>query len=502
MADPIQDKVNKLFESRAKAEIELKKFQKDVIDAVNNTERRVRVERLVMSCDEAMMKAFAKNEQLLELAKKTADPPSVTADLEKWLNDITALNDEVLKTARDYLDQYPKTDTSSKTSVDTTTKKTKSSKASSSKVSKSSSQRQRDLLIAKDKREEIEKQNEAAVRLAKQKQELELEVLQEENRKRLAEAHLVELELTEDLSETNEDFQETSRLSGASAADETRRIKDWVDNSQNANEVVNLTEVVNSVATMAPSTTTSTVLQTIAPPGDVPQPTVLAQDAMYTPAPTTTNVPAGVQTLQVGSSGAAVPTTPMIVVQPPQSTMSVTQANTVNAPVIAQPPPQPTPTLTMPTSHLLPNLASWTFPTRTVQPSTQVTTVLQPIQQTTATSIPTAHTPICTTPNIPITSGGTVYYVQPTTTGTSAIPIATAPTAATLSPTAATFVPSTMSYCHNQVTKASPYKTWRFYLHQLRRTTYPNGIWRSTVATQCSGMNGSDNSKVLLTPRH
>ena len=445
MADPILDKVNKLFESRAKAEIELKKFQKDVIDAVNNTERRVRVERLVMSCDEAMMKAFAKNEQLLELAKKTADPPSVTADLEKWLNDITVLNDEVLKTARDYLDQYPKTDTSSQTSVNTTTKKAKSSKSSSSKVSKSSSQRQRDLLIAKHKREEIEKQNEAAVRLAKQKQELELEVLQEENRKRLAEAHLAELELTEDLSETNEDFQETlSRLSGASAADETRRIKDWVDNSPNANEVVNLTEVVTTVATIAPSTTTSTVSQTVAPPGGGPQPTVLAQDAIYTPAPATTNVPTGVQTLALGSSSAAVPTTPMIVVQPPQSTMSVTQANTVNAPVIAQPPPQPTPTLTMPTSHLLPNLASWTFPTRTVQPLTQVTTVLRPSQQTTATSIPTAHTPICTTPTIPITSGGTVYYVQPTTTGTPAIPIATAPTAATLSPTAATFVPSTM----------------------------------------------------------
>ena len=468
---------------------------------MNNTERRVRVERLVMSCDEAMMKAFAKNEQLLELAKETPDPPSVTADLERWLNDITVMNDEVLKTARDYLDQYPKTDTSSQTSVNTTTKKAKSSKASSSKVSKSSSQRQRDLLIAKH--EEIEKQNEAAVRLAKQKQELQLAVLQEENRKRLAEAHLVELELTEDLSETTEDFQETlSRLSGASAVDETRMIKDWVDNSPNANEVVNLTEVVNSVATIAPSTTTSTVSQTVAPPGGVPQPTVLAQHAMYTPAPATTNVPTGVQTLGLCSSSVAVPTTPMIVVQPSQSTMSVTQANTVNAPVIAQPPPQPTPTLTRPTSRLLPNLASWTFPNRTVQPLTQVTEVLQPIQQITATNIPTTHTPICTTPTIPITSGGTVYFVQPTTTGTPAIPIATAPTAATLSPTAATFVPSTMSTLPYPSNLVSPYKTWRFYLHQLRRTTYPNGIWRSTVATQCSGMKGSDNSKVLLTPRH
>ena len=74
MANPVQEKVQKLFDSRAKAETDLNKCQKD---------RRVRVERLVTSCEEAMIKAFAKNEQLLELAKKTNDPATVTADLEK-----------------------------------------------------------------------------------------------------------------------------------------------------------------------------------------------------------------------------------------------------------------------------------------------------------------------------------------------------------------------------------------------------------------------------------
>jgi hypothetical protein len=34
MADPVQDKVKKLFESRAKAELDLKKCQRDVVDAV------------------------------------------------------------------------------------------------------------------------------------------------------------------------------------------------------------------------------------------------------------------------------------------------------------------------------------------------------------------------------------------------------------------------------------------------------------------------------------
>ena len=159
MADPVQEKVQKYFESRLKAETALKKFQKDIVDAVDNSERRVRVELLVEYCNAAMTKSFAKNEQLLELAKKCKDPTTITDDLEKWLNDVTVENDEILKKARDNIDKCPQLDKSSQSSHRTTTVKSKSSKATSSKVSKTSSQRQRDLIIAQQRREEIEKQN-------------------------------------------------------------------------------------------------------------------------------------------------------------------------------------------------------------------------------------------------------------------------------------------------------------------------------------------------------
>ena len=85
MSDPIHEKVQKMYDSRAKAEADLKRYQNDVTEAVNNADRRVRVERLVTFCEEAMTKAFAKNEQLLELAKKTNDPATVTTDFEKWM---------------------------------------------------------------------------------------------------------------------------------------------------------------------------------------------------------------------------------------------------------------------------------------------------------------------------------------------------------------------------------------------------------------------------------
>ena len=142
---------------------------------MNNSERRVRVERFVTSCDELMSKAFSKNEQLSELAKKTNDPASTSADLEKWLHETIVNNDEILKKARDYIDEHPQSEKLSQNSRKTTTVRIKSNKASSSKSSKTSSQRQRDLIIAQQRREEIKKQNEASLRLARQKQELELE---------------------------------------------------------------------------------------------------------------------------------------------------------------------------------------------------------------------------------------------------------------------------------------------------------------------------------------
>ena len=69
--------------------------------------------------------------------------------------------------------------------------------------SKTSSQPKHDYVIAKMKREEIEKQNEAAIRLAKQKKQMEIDELEENNRKRLAEATLREFEWTPFLKVAN-----------------------------------------------------------------------------------------------------------------------------------------------------------------------------------------------------------------------------------------------------------------------------------------------------------
>ena len=174
MANTVQEKVQKCFESRLKDETELTKVQSDIAGAVDYSERRARVVRLVESCEAALTKTFTKNEKLLELAK-SSDSTMTTVYLEKWLGDVTAENDAIMKKARDYIDQCPDQDKVSQISRQTTTVKSKSSKGTGSKYSKTSTQRQRDLIIAQQRCEEIARQNKATLRLAKQKQQLELE---------------------------------------------------------------------------------------------------------------------------------------------------------------------------------------------------------------------------------------------------------------------------------------------------------------------------------------
>ena len=257
MANPIQEKVRKLFESRAKAETKLQRLQGKVQDAVENKDRCVRIERLVTSCDEAMTKLFAKHEQLFELVGKTEDPSLVTQDLETWLKEVTTRNDEILKKARGYIDQCPLVDAASQSSTTVTKSKQPSKTLASrtSRQSRTSSQRQSDLLIAKQRKEEIERQNEAALRIAKPELELErlqeeqellkprtdrlrkvqalqVEQLEEENRKKLAEATSNELELTDDLSDSQSELINTvSQFATSTKADDTLRVSEWVNKS-------------------------------------------------------------------------------------------------------------------------------------------------------------------------------------------------------------------------------------------------------------------------------
>ena len=91
-------------------EAELRRYQQQLMEAVDNAERKVRVERLVKSCEEAMNKTMGKHEQLYSFADKTTDPDALKFDLKEWLRDVIVENEESLKKARLYVVGFTETE--------------------------------------------------------------------------------------------------------------------------------------------------------------------------------------------------------------------------------------------------------------------------------------------------------------------------------------------------------------------------------------------------------
>ena len=111
--------------------------------------------------------------------------------------------------------------------------------------SKRSSQRQRDLELSRLKREELEKQHEAKLRIARQRlevekqtklRELEIEQLEEDHRKEVAAAALEEIEL---MTKSSADGSGTGERSGLfterSSVKSKKLVQDWVNSSPAGN---------------------------------------------------------------------------------------------------------------------------------------------------------------------------------------------------------------------------------------------------------------------------
>ena len=127
-----------------------------------------KVERLVSKLKDLFSKLLEKNEELFDLASKAENPDSVYPVLEHWLDDVTKNNDKFLLAARSYIDSVAHGDTV----CEGVNPQGQSKRSSRRTASSMSSQRKNDFLMAKLKREEAEKQEQAAMRLAKQKHEI------------------------------------------------------------------------------------------------------------------------------------------------------------------------------------------------------------------------------------------------------------------------------------------------------------------------------------------
>ena len=96
------------------------------------------------------------------MASKAENPDSIYPVFEQWLEDVTKNNDKFLLAARSYIDTIADRDT-----VCEGVNPQGQSRRSSRRTTSMSSQRKHNFLMAKLKREEAEKQEQATMRLAK-----------------------------------------------------------------------------------------------------------------------------------------------------------------------------------------------------------------------------------------------------------------------------------------------------------------------------------------------
>ena len=148
-----QEKLKKLFNARSNLESELCNIHKDITDAIDRQDRRVKVERLVSKLKDVFSKLMQKNEELFDLASKAENPDSIYPVLEQWLDDVTKNNDKFLLAARSYIDSVADRDTV----CEGVNPQGQSKRSSRRTTSSMSSQRKHEFLMAKLKREEAEK---------------------------------------------------------------------------------------------------------------------------------------------------------------------------------------------------------------------------------------------------------------------------------------------------------------------------------------------------------
>ena len=184
----------------------------------------MKAERQVTKSNEAFMTVVDKNEDLIAFAGKTEDQSALNLSLEFYLEAMKTKIDKILTSAWNYTNsaddkviefQEPRASI-------------RSGFPSLMASSKTSSQHKHDYVTAKMKREEIEKQNEALIRLAKQKKQMELDEQEENNLKRLAEATLQEFDL---LDAASKGSQSELIARARSSMRNEKTVQDWINTS-------------------------------------------------------------------------------------------------------------------------------------------------------------------------------------------------------------------------------------------------------------------------------
>ena len=153
---------------RTSLENELSVVHSRITESLEGSIRKTKINALIESCKSILEKALAKNDEFVILANKIDKPSKLLTELAAWWDRIVKVNDEVTGKARAHMESNQASEVcvseTSRSKVSSKSAKSGSSKQSSMK-SLTPSERRKELLLAKMKREELEKQHEATLRL-------------------------------------------------------------------------------------------------------------------------------------------------------------------------------------------------------------------------------------------------------------------------------------------------------------------------------------------------
>ena len=153
---------------RTKIENELSVVHSRKTESLEGPIMNTKINALIESCKSVLEKTLAKNDELVILANKADKPSKLLTELAAWWDRIVKFNDEVIGKARAHMESNQDSEVCvSGSKVSSKSAKSGSSKQSSMK-SLTPSERRKELLLAKMKREELEKQHEATFRLKPQ----------------------------------------------------------------------------------------------------------------------------------------------------------------------------------------------------------------------------------------------------------------------------------------------------------------------------------------------
>ena len=170
-----------------------------------------------------------KNDELKSLSMHSNNAAETINQLEFYLGSTTAKHDDVLGLAKNYFQFKHQEDQVATARTPSESVRSKKPLSQRSKIaSMTSGERRREAALAKIRREETERQVEAKLRLKKQeiqiqsmKGQLDLDVVVEESRQKLAEATIEEAEYLEDASEICEFRRSRSKLAMAVQENQT-----------------------------------------------------------------------------------------------------------------------------------------------------------------------------------------------------------------------------------------------------------------------------------------